>query len=144
MNTVSKKRLKIYFAGSIRGGRQLARDYQVIIAMLTEYGDVLTEHIGEDTLTSQGEVVRSDKEIYDRDVAWISEADVVVAEVTVASLGVGYELGKAEALGKKVICLYKYDGSGRLSAMIAGNSNFINIEYERVDELRTEFEKFFR
>lgn len=110
--------------------------------MLTEYGDVLTEHIGEDTLTSQGEVVRSDKEIYDRDVAWISEADVVVAEVTVASLGVGYELGKAEALGKKVICLYKYDGSGRLSAMIAGNSNFINIEYERVDELRTEFENF--
>ncbi|MEI7962017.1 MAG: nucleoside 2-deoxyribosyltransferase [archaeon] len=43
--------------------------------------------------------------IFDRDVAWIKEADLVVAEVSMPSVGVGYEIGFAESLGKKIICL---------------------------------------
>jgi len=34
--------VRIYFAGSIRGGRDDAMLYQRIIALLTEYGEVLT------------------------------------------------------------------------------------------------------
>ena len=31
----------------------------------------------------------------------------MVAEVTQPSLGVGYEIGRAVAMGKKVLCLYR-------------------------------------
>lgn len=43
--------------------------------------------------------------IYKRDVDWLLESDFVIAEVTQPSLGVGYELGFAEAKGKPVLCL---------------------------------------
>ncbi len=32
---------------------------------------------------------------------------VLVAEVTQVSLGVGYEIGRAVAMGKKILCLYR-------------------------------------
>ena len=40
------KRL-IYFCGSIRGGRDDAALYKRIIDQLKEYGEILTEHIGD-------------------------------------------------------------------------------------------------
>ena len=87
-------RRKIYFAGAIRGGREDAALYAEIVSLLMGYGEVLTEHIGDVALTSAGES-NTDGEIHDRDLAWLSEADVLVAEVTTPSLGVGYEIGKA-------------------------------------------------
>ena len=44
--------MKIYFAGSIRGGRGDAEIYAQIIEFLQGYGEVLTEHIGDTSLTS--------------------------------------------------------------------------------------------
>lgn len=41
------------------------------------------------------------KDIFDRDVKWPNESDLIVAEVSIPSLGIGYELGLAERLGKK-------------------------------------------
>jgi len=109
--------MKIYFAGSIRGGRDDAVLYRQIIALLMEYGDVLTElmeygdvlteHVGDASLTSTGEDGPSDEVIYERDMAWLAEADVVIAEVTTPSHGVGYEVARAEALGKPVLCLHR-------------------------------------
>ncbi len=32
---------------------------------------------------------------------------VLVAEVTQVSMGVGYEIGRAVAMGKKILCLYR-------------------------------------
>ena len=92
--------MKIYFAGSICGGRDDAALYRQIIVMLMEYGEVLTEHVGDASLTRAGEDGPSDEAIYGRDMAWLTEADIVVAEVTVPSHGVGYEVAWAEALGK--------------------------------------------
>jgi hypothetical protein len=40
-------------------------------------------------------------------MSWLKEADVIVAEVSTPSLGVGYEIGKAEDMGKRILCLYK-------------------------------------
>ncbi len=45
--------MKIYFAGSIRGGRDDAEIYSGIIELLKRYGDVLTEHVGDRTLSSR-------------------------------------------------------------------------------------------
>jgi len=39
----------------------------------------------------------------------------VVAEVTIPSLGVGYEIGRAVAMGKRVLCLNRpKDGVSKL------------------------------
>jgi nucleoside 2-deoxyribosyltransferase len=97
--------MKIYFAGSIRGGREDAELYLKIIEHLKTCGEVLTEHIGNKNLSQAGEDGPNDRYIHDRDMDWIREADVLVAEVTQTSLGVGYEIGRAVEMGKR-FCAY--------------------------------------
>jgi len=136
--------MKIYFAGSIRGGRDDAVLYRQIIALLMEYGDVLTEHVGDASLTSTGEDGPSDEVIYERDMAWLTEADAVIAEVTTPSHGVGYEVARAEALGKPVLCLHRRTTGRWLSAMLAGNPALWCETYDSVEELRPILEQFLR
>ena len=126
--------MKIYFSGSISGGRADQEIYKKLIDHLKLYGDVLTEHIGDSSLSSYGETNMSLQAIYQRDVDWIKECDIFIAEVTQVSLGVGYELAYAESLGKRIICLYRPDPSRKLSAMVAGNKNFKIRNYKTVDE----------
>jgi nucleoside 2-deoxyribosyltransferase len=109
----------IYFAGSIRGGRDDRAIYAEIITLLCDYGTVVTEHVGDAEISLDGENA-SDRDIHDRDIAWLRGADVVVAEVTMPSLGVGYEIGRAVEWGKRVICLYRQSPDRQLSGMIAG------------------------
>ena len=100
-----------------------------LIAYLKEKGQVLTEHIGSTDLSWEGETSSKDEEIYNRDIKWLQSTDIVVAEVTTPSLGVGYELGIAEKLNIPVLCLYRPDEGNRLSAMVSGNAIFTCREY---------------
>ena len=112
--------MKIYFSGSIRGGREHQELYSSIIGELKKYGEVLTEHLGDPNLSvigSSGPVT----EIYSQDMSWLGESDIVIAEVSTPSLGVGYEIAWAEVLKKPTICLYKPEIGKSLSAMIAGS-----------------------
>ena len=99
--------MKIYFAASIRGGRKDSGVYSDIINHLKEFGEVLTEHVGYESLTSKGEDAMNDIQIHDRDMEWLIKSDIIIAEVTNPSLGVGYELGRAIAYNKKILCLYR-------------------------------------
>ena len=77
----------------------------------------------------------TDIQIYEKDMAWLREASAVVAEVTTPSLGVGYELGQAEAMGKPVLLLFMRSTDGkRLSAMLTGNKAFDLCEYIELGE----------
>ncbi|MBA5729585.1 nucleoside 2-deoxyribosyltransferase [Aerococcaceae bacterium INB8] len=120
--------MKVYFAASIRGGRADISIYKQLIAYLSNNHEVLTEHIGDDSIIASGEVERTDKAIRDRDIQWIEEWDVMVAETTNPSLGVGYELAYAEHIGKPVIIIHRTNQS-QLSAMIAGTDYFDSIYY---------------
>lgn len=131
---VNRNKMKIYFAGSIRGGREDQGIYFSIIEILKKYGEVLTEHVSDPNLSSYGEKLSTDV-IYKRDVSLISESDIIIAEVTVPSLGVGYEIGKAESLNKKIICLHRDISGKSLSAMISGNENVETHKYEKVEDL---------
>lgn len=134
------KNLKIYFGGSIKGGRSKVEDYKKIVDYLKTIGTVLDEHVADPNLQSSGESITS-TEIYNRDVSWINECDILIAEVTVPSLGVGYEIGYAESLNKRIICLYQNDES--ISAMIKGNNSITHISYDDVDELITKLFTYF-
>jgi len=126
--------VKICFAGSIRGGRNDKELYLQLIQYLTKYGQVLTEHVGNQDLTDFGEKDPSADWIYNRDMSWIQESDVVVAEVSTPSLGVGYEIGKIEDMNKRILCLYRRQQGKRLSAMIGGNPNVKIAEYETLED----------
>ena len=135
--------MNIYFAGAIRGGREDVQLYFEIIKRLGAYGRVLTEHVGNPELTGSGEI-DDDCEIHDRDLAWLREADYLVAEVTTPSLGVGYEIGKATEWGKPTLCLYRQSDERALSAMIAGCGGTVVREYQNAEDLRGIFDDFFR
>jgi nucleoside 2-deoxyribosyltransferase len=70
-------------------------------------------------------------------MAWLAGADLIVAEVSTPSLGVGYELGRAEALGKPILCLYREQDGRRLSAMLSGNPNMAVVRYQTAEEAQT-------
>lgn len=53
--------MKIYFAGSIRGGREDKEIYLQIVALLRKFGAVLSEHVGDQSLTSLGDNSLSEK-----------------------------------------------------------------------------------
>ena len=131
--------MKIYFAGSIRGGRIDADLYRRMIEYMRKTATVLTEHIGRPDLNllEQG---KKDIEIYEEDIAWLRESDVVIAECTCPSLGVGYELGYAERIGKP--CHIFYDrNKAQLSAMLTGNAYFHIHPYEHEEEVYSIIDK---
>ena len=126
--------MTIYFAGAIRGGRADQALYLQFIELLRDHGTVLTEHIGDAALTTSGEE-QSDAFIHDRDLDWLRSADVLVAEVTTPSLGVGYEIGRCVEWGTRVICFYRPAEGRRLSGMIAGCSGVTVREYQTIDDV---------
>ena len=134
--------INIYFCASISGGRADAPVYREIIGYLKTYGRVLTEHIGQ--LDVLGEKDMADQEIHDRDVDWMRSADVVIAEVTQPSLGVGYELRLAVELEKPVLCLYHPRDGRRLSGMIAGAPGIQTVRYHELSEALKQIEKFLK
>ena len=113
--------MNIYFACSITGGREFESAYQEIVAALTADGhEIPTSHL------AQSEVLENERnlmprDVYERDVNWIKDCDTLIAEVSVPSHGVGYEIGFALNIGKPVLCLYQKDK--RVSKMITGNSD---------------------
>ncbi len=120
--------MKIYFAGAIRGGRNDSQLYGLLICHLRQFGTVLTEHVGDEALL-KNERDLTEKAIFDRDMDWLESSDIVIAEVSTPSLGVGYELGIAEGQGKQVLCLFRTGSEARLSAMVQGNTMFTVCEY---------------
>ncbi|HKR65466.1 MAG TPA: nucleoside 2-deoxyribosyltransferase [Thermoanaerobaculia bacterium] len=126
----------IYFSGSITGGREDVELYQRIVAALEEDGHrVLAGSVAAAHVSAFGE--GSDRTaIFLRDRAWLDEADVVVAEVSKPSHGVGYEIAYARyRRAIPVICLFRPAYTQRCSAMIAGDAEIELIEYAEVAEL---------
>jgi nucleoside 2-deoxyribosyltransferase len=111
--------MKIYFSGSISGGREHEAIYQRLVAQLQAQGhEVLSAHVA-DPVAIEREKDASAREVFERDVAWVDACGVMIAEVSTPSLGVGYEYGRAVQQGKPVLCVYR---SGlRMSKMITGN-----------------------
>jgi hypothetical protein len=134
--------MKIYFAGAIRGGRDDATLYLEIVNLLRADGEVLTEHVAAADLSVLGES-KDDPWIHDRDLAWLRDADCLVAEVTTPSLGVGFEIAKATEWGKRVLCLFRPSAGRALSALVAGSERVTVCEYQTKADLRKIFDEFF-
>ncbi len=128
----------VYFCGSIRGGRALQPVYAAIVAFLHERGwEVLTRHVAApDVLVQEARAGVSASQIYARDMRWLGECDLVIAEVSVPSLGVGVELATAQQLGKPILCLCRSDVA--LSALVDGNANVRVLRYRDAPDLMSQ------
>ena len=91
--------IKVYFAGSIRGGRADAALYQELIAHIKKSAVVLTEHVGDTSLSALERGPEGDRAIYEQDTAWLRECDIVIAECTVLrwAWGMSWRMPKSSA-----------------------------------------------
>ena len=113
--------MNIYFACSITGGRDFEPVYQAIIAALLADGHTIpTAHLADSGVITL-EAIASPRAVYERDIAWISKCEALVAEVSTPSHGVGYEVAYALSIGKPVLCLYQ--AGQPISKMLTGNSH---------------------
>ena len=111
--------MNIYFACSITGGRDYETVYQAITkSLLVDGHRVPTAHLAQSDVIQVEQVVDA-AEVYARDVEWIRACDALIAEISVPSHGVVYEIGFALGLGKPVLGLYQ--NGRRVSKMITGN-----------------------
>ncbi len=125
--------MKIYFACSITGGRELEAAYQQIVAALSADGhEIPTSHLAQPEAL-ENERNLTPQNVYQRDVNWINNCDVLIAEVSVPSHGVGYEIAFALGIGKPVLCIHEQ--GRKVSKMITGNpdpallvKNYSNVE----------------
>ena len=124
----------VYFAGPIRGGRVDVALYHRIISYIKKTDTVLTEHIGESNMSLTAQTRAVDTHIYEQDTTWLRSSDLLIAECTCPSLGVGYELAYAEAHNIPVFIFYDKTKSN-LSAMLNGNTYFTIIPYETEEEI---------
>ncbi|MFH0978727.1 MAG: nucleoside 2-deoxyribosyltransferase [Candidatus Woesearchaeota archaeon] len=136
--------MKIFFSGSIRGGRNDVDIYREIVDYLKTKGELFGEFNADKTLEEKEKKEKtSDNEIHKNDVRLIKQCDILVAEVSTPSIGVGYEIGIAESLKKTILCLFREGVGARLSAMINGNDKITVIRYTTVEELKEELKDFF-
>jgi hypothetical protein len=124
----------IYFSGSISGGRADLPLYRRIVDALEAEGHrVLAGSVAADHIGADGDPLSADA-IFNRDIAWIEEAaranGVLIAEVSLPSTGVGYEIAAARyRFSMPVICLYRPAHTRRCTAMVAGDAGIRVIEY---------------
>ena len=126
--------MNIYFACSITGGREFQPVYAAITrALLADGHAIPTAHLAEAGVVDEERII-DPVTVYTRDTDWIRAAQSLIAEVSVPSHGVGYEVAFALGLGKPVLCLYQQGRS--VSKMITGNrdSNLRVASYEGVED----------
>lgn len=125
--------MKVFFSGSIRGGRGLLSVYQYICKLIVSQDhEVLSEHVADPQL-EKVESSMTEQEIFARDMALLERSSCLIAEVTIPSIGVGYEICSAVQADIPVLCLYK--SGSQVSAMILGNPDVVLQEYSTPEEL---------
>ncbi|MFC1803685.1 nucleoside 2-deoxyribosyltransferase [Thermoproteota archaeon] len=125
--------MNIYFAGSIRGGEPDRDWFQQLIKHIQKHGRVMTEHSFD--FSYEEEIMKDDVWIYTTDIGWLRESDALIAEITVPSLGVGYEIAKAEEWGIPILLLYRDTPARKPSAMLNGNKKLPMVVYNEKKEV---------
>jgi 2'-deoxynucleoside 5'-phosphate N-hydrolase len=119
--------MRIYLGVTVRGDRSALEAARYVARRLQERGhEILTTHLLLDDVESV-EQSRSDQDIYLRDIAWVESCDVLVAEASGSSFGVGFEagylLGRAPHTGQRAYLMYRRDRHPAISRLITGLSS---------------------
>jgi nucleoside 2-deoxyribosyltransferase len=139
--------MKIYFGFTVVGDRSTANTAARMVEYLEELGhDVLTRHLVREDARTRDQLL-SPQVVYQRDMNWLQQCDLFVAEVSGSSFGLGYEAGYL--LGgttKKVILFYSRGLEKKISLLITGNThpNCTLVPYSTLAEVESFIEKNLR
>ena len=133
--------MTIYLACTVRGDRGALGAARRTAAHLQAAGhEVLTSHLLEDDVDA-AESSLSSEAVFERDLRWLDSCDLLVAEASGSSYGVGFEvgyiLGRAAATGQRVLLLYDVARESNVSRMISGNTHpaCSVLRYESIDQI---------
>src|SRR6266851_5739936 len=130
--------MKIYFGFTVAGDRSSIDTARKVVHQLEEMGhEVLTRHLVSDNAWEADRSI-SPQDVFRRDMAWLEQCELFIAEVSGSSFGLGFETGYLlGATNKRVILLYRRELEGKVSLLISGNShaNCTLIPYNSVDEI---------
>jgi 2'-deoxynucleoside 5'-phosphate N-hydrolase len=130
--------MKIYFGFTVAGDRSGIDAARKIVHRLEEMGhEVLTRHLVSDSAWEADRSI-SPQDVYRRDMAWLEQCDVFIAEVSGSSFGLGFEVGYLlGATSKKVVLLYRREMERKVSLLITGNThaNCTLTPYDTVEEV---------
>jgi len=130
--------MKVYFGFTVAGNRSSLEAAKRIVGVLQSMGhEVLTSHlVREDAWEADRSV--APQEIFARDMKWLEQCDLFVAEVSGSSFGLGFETGYLlGATTKRTILLYQREVERTISLLITGNThpNCVLIPYSKLEEL---------
>jgi nucleoside 2-deoxyribosyltransferase len=130
--------MKVYLGFTVAGNRSTVEAAKKILVALQSLGhEVLTSHLVSENAWEADRRV-SPQEVFARDMNWLDQCDVFIAEVTGSSFGLGFETGYLlGATAKKTILFFEQDARHRISLLITGNThpNCILMSYSRLEEL---------
>ena len=130
--------MKIYFGFTVAGDRSSIDAARRIVALLQQKGhEVLTQHLVHEDAWSQDRIIPP-QQVYQRDMRWLEQCDLFLAEVSGSSFGLGFEAGYLlGGSAKKVILFYRHEIADKISLLITGNShpNCVLVPYTDVVEL---------
>jgi nucleoside 2-deoxyribosyltransferase len=85
--------MKIYFGFTVAGDRSAIDTARRVVWLLEKLGHkILTRHLVEDNAWEADRRI-SATEVYRRDMAWLEQCDLFIAEVSGSSFGLGFETG---------------------------------------------------
>jgi hypothetical protein len=130
--------MKIYFGFTVAGDRSTVEPARRVVQLLEQQGhEVLTRHLVNDDAWEADRLI-SAQDVYRRDMAWLQECDLFIAEVSGSSFGLGFETGYLlGATNKNVILLYRREAEKKVSLLITGNAhpNCTLVPYANVGEI---------
>ncbi len=133
----------VYCAGAIKGDTRFQNNLKEIIQFLSSQGHTPLSELNESFKTT---VPLTERQIFKRDIKWLEKSKAVIAEISGASLGVGFEISYALYELKIPVLAVYYSEAERVSAMITGcDSKMLTVkEYsgkEKMIELVSAFLK---
>lgn len=135
--------VRIYLACTVRGDRGGVLAGRTICERLERHGHrVLTTHLLEDGVDA-AEAQLTERQVFLRDLEWLSQCDVLIAEASGSSFGVGFEvgyvLGRAGHTGQRVLLVHDAARAGSISRLIVGNCHDAceTVAYRSLEELAT-------
>src|SRR4051812_2965061 len=139
--------MTVYLACTVRGDRGGVLAGRAICERLQRHGhEVLTTHLLADNVET-AEARITEREVFRRDLEWLTSCDVLVAEASGSSYGVGFEvgyvLGRAATSGQRVVLLYDRARRDKVSRLITGNDDgaCTTFGYTTVEELTAFIDK---
>jgi hypothetical protein len=133
--------MNIYLACTVRGDRGGVTTARALAGRLQASGHtVVTTHLLDDDVEAS-EASLTERDVYERDVAWLDACGLVVAEASGSTYGVGFEvgyvLGRSDRTGQRVLLVYSAARRAQVSRLVAGNvhPNCTVYEYRDVNDL---------